>query len=62
MLNLEESKYALSKILEVLNQPYQEGINYDGLKIAADRHAKRIDELEAADTRAMNNSQDVRKD
>jgi len=48
MLNLEESEYALSKILEVLNSPWQPGINYDGLKSAADRHTKRIRELEAA--------------
>ena len=48
MLNLEESKYALSKILEVLMSPWQSGINYDNLKAAADRHNKRIHELEAA--------------
>jgi len=47
MLNLEESKYALSKILEVLMQPWQSGIDYDALKRAADRHNKRIRELEA---------------
>lgn len=46
-LNLEESKYALEKILEVLMSP-QLGINYENLKAAADRHQKRIDELEAA--------------
>ena len=48
MLNLEESRYAFSKILEVLNSPWQPGINYDNLKAAADRHSKRIEELEAA--------------
>lgn len=48
MLDLEESEYALSKILKVLNSPWQPGINYDNLKAAADRHAKRIRELEAS--------------
>lgn len=52
-LNLEESKYALSKILAVLMSPWQPGINYDNLKAAADRHQKRIDELEAAQHRVQ---------
>lgn len=47
-LSLEESKYALSKILAVLMSPWQSALNYDNLKAAADRHQKRIDELEAA--------------
>ena len=47
MLNLEESKYALSKIMEAL-EIGTPGLNYDNLKAAADRHQKRIDELEAA--------------
>ena len=51
MLNLEESRYALSKILEVLNSPWQPGINYDNLKAAADRHQRRIDELELRPTK-----------
>ncbi len=59
MLNLEESEYALSKILEVLNSPWQPGINYDNLKAAADRHAKRIRELEDAQ-RSAAKSRDVR--
>ena len=47
-LSLEESKYALSKILEVLCSEWQEGIDYDALKRDADRHNDRIRELEAA--------------
>ena len=47
MLNIEETRYALQKIMEVLESPYDDEIDYNALKIAADRHTTRLRLLES---------------
>lgn len=49
MMKLEIEEYALRKIIEVLCAPWEPGIDYDGLKEAADRHAANIKILKAAE-------------
>lgn len=44
----EESKKELARILDILFSDWREGVDYEALKAAADWHALKIKEYEAA--------------